>query len=361
MKRLLRIVFRSVLFGAVLVPCATIGLYYYQTGPRWVTTDNAYVKSQIVAVSADVDGRVVKVLATNNRLVSKGELLFELEPAPFQLSVAGADAELASVNQKINSFKASYHLGQLENVEAEERLRFSKMQYERHDKLNNEGTGTRVLLDEAKHQFEMAKVHVDVMRQRNAMALTELTGNPDLPAAQHPLYLKAKAMRDHAIRALGRTVIYAPAAGYLTNVNLQPGEYVEAGVPVFSLVLADLPWVEANLKEIQLTHVREGQRVVLEVAAYPDMTWNGIVGSISHATGAEFSLLPPQNATGNWVKVVQRIPVRLEIEANPAAPPLRVGMTVTVRIDTEQKRVLYPLLETVLRSASAMGIGANDK
>ena len=361
MKRVLRILIRTVLLSAVLVAGVPVGLHYYQVGPRWITTNNSYVKLQMIAVSADVDGRVESVVAANNRFVSQGDLLFQVETEPFQIAVASADAELAKIDQRVNSYKANYRLGQLKNREAEEQVRFRKVQYERQEKLNNEGTGSRVQLDEARHQLAMAKARVKVTRQRNTMALTELTGDPDLPTEQHPLYLKAKATRDQAIWALDRTAIHAPAAGYLSNVNLEPGEYVEAGEPVFSLVVAGLPWVEANLKEIQLTNVRVGQRAILEVDAYPDMTWNAVVSSISHATGAEFALLPPQNATGNWVKVVQRIPVRLQVEVNPAAPPLRTGMTVAVRIDTEQERVLYPFLEDVLRSASAMRIGFKNK
>ena len=361
MKRLLRVLIRSLLLGVVLLTAVPFGLHYYQEGPRWVTTENAYVQSQMVAVSADVDGRVVKVLAENNRFVSQGELLFELEPESFEIAVASADAELATVDQRVSAFKANYRLGQLESQEAEERLRFLNVQYERHDKLNSEGTGTRIQLDESKHQLEMAKAHVEVMHQRNTMALTELTGDPDLPTEQHPLYLKAKAMRDKATRALDKTAIYAPASGYLTNVKLEPGEYVEAGEPVFALVMAESPWVEANLKEIQLTNVRVGQRATLIVAAYPEVTWRATVSSISHATGAEFALLPPQNATGNWVKVVQRIPVRLQVEVNSDAPQLRTGMTVAVRIDTEQERVLYPFLADVLRSASAMAVNIKDR
>ncbi len=351
---------RTVLLSAVLVAGVPVGLHYYQVGPRWVTTDNAYVKSRMIVVSADVDGRVAKVMVTNNQFVSQGDLLFELEREPFEIDLASADAELAKVEQQVDHYKVAYRLGQLEIKESEEQVRFYKGEYERHKSLS--GTGTKAQLDQALHDVEMAKVKVTVMRQKSAMALTDLAGDPNLPSVAHPLDLKAKAMRALATRALDRTAIYAPAAGYLTNVELEPGEYVEAGEPVFSLVgVEPPPWVEANLKEIQLTNVRVGQRATLVVAAYPDMIWNAVVSSISHATGAEFALLPPQNATGNWVKVVQRIPVRLQVKVNPDAPPLRTGMTVAVQIDTEQERVLYPFLEYVLNSASAMGIGTKDK
>ena len=234
-------------------------------------------------------------------------------------------------------------------------------EYERHQKLDNDGTGTKALLDQALHDVAMAKVKVSVMRQRSAMALTELTGDPQLPVNKHPLYLKAKAMRDRAQRDLNRTAVYAPAGGYVSNVSLEPGEYVEEGEPVFSLVVATKLWLEANLKESQLTNVRVGQTAIVEVDAYPDLEWQAIVASISRATGAEFALLPPQNATGNWVKVVQRIPVHLDVEPNPDAPPLRAGMTVTVSIDTGQERDVYALLEDLLGTATAMGLRATGE
>ena len=361
MKPLIRILVRSVLLSVTLVACAGFGLYWYQVGPKWVTTENAYIKTKMIAVSADVDGRVENVMVGNNQFVSKGELLFELERAPFEIELASSDAELAKIEQKIDHYKAAYRLGQLEIREAEEQVRFAKGEYERHKQLDKDGTGTKALLDQALHHVEMAKVKVSVMRQKSAMALTELAGDPDLRSDKHPLYLKAKAMRDRAQRDLTLTAVYAPAGGYVSNVSLEPGEYVEEGEPVFSLVAATKPWLEANLKESQLTNVRVGQTATVEVDAYPDLEWQARVASISHATGAEFALLPPQNATGNWVKVVQRIPVRLEVEPNPDAPPLRAGMTVTVSIDTGQERDVYALLEDLMGTATATGLPAKGE
>ena len=359
MKRLIRILVRSLLLSVALVACAGFGLYWYQVGPKWVSTENAYIKTKMIAVSADVDGRVAKVMVSNNQFVSQGDLLFELEREPFQIDLASSDAELAKVEQQIDHYKAAYRLGQLEINEAEEQVRFYTGEYERHKSLN--GTGTQAQLDQALHNLEMAKVKVTVMRQKSAMTLTELTGDPNLPSFEHPLYLKAKAMRDRAQRDLNRTAVFAPASGYVSNVSLEPGEYVEEGEPVFSLVSSDKPWLEANLKESQLTNVRVGQSATVEVDAYPDLEWQATISSISHATGAQFALLPPQNATGNWVKVVQRIPVRLEIEPNPDAPPLRAGMTVSVSIDTGQERDVYALLEDLMGTATAMGLRAKDE
>ena len=358
MKRIVLILFRSLLLSVFLVVCAGFGLYWYQVGPKWVTTENAYVKTKMIAVSADVDGRVAKVMVANNQFVAQGELLFELEREPFEIDLASTDAELAKIAQQIDHYKATYRLGQLEILQAQEQVRFYQGEYERHNQMN--GTGTKAQLAQALHEVEMAKVKVSVMRQKSAMALTELAGDPDLVPEKHPLYLKAQAMHDRAERDLTLTAIYAPAAGYLSNMSLEPGEYVEEGEPVFSLVVASQPWLEANLKETQLTYVRVGQSATVEVDAYPDFEWQATVASISHATGAEFALLPPQNATGNWVKVVQRIPVRLEVEPNQEAPKLRAGMTVTVSIDTGRERDVYALLENLMGPARAMGLGAKE-
>ena len=359
MNRLLRILIRAVLLSVVVVACAGFGLHWYQVGPKWVSTENAYVKSKMIAISSDVDGRVDKVMVANNQFVSQGELLFELEREPFEIELASSDADLTNIEQRIDQYKAIYRLAQLEILRAQEQVHFYQSEYERHNKLD--GTHTKAQQDQAKHHVEMAKVKVSLMRQKSSMALTDLAGDPDLSPSDHPLYLKAKAIRDHAKRDLAHTHVYAPTSGYLSNVNLEPGEYIEAGEPIFSLISSTRPWVEANLKESQLTHVRVGQSATIEIDAYPDFEWRATIDSISHATGAEFALLPPQNATGNWVKVVQRIPVRLHVETNAQAPTLRAGMTATVSIDTEQERDVFGLLGDIMGSATAMGVPAKNE
>ena len=358
MKKLIRILIRSVVLSVVLVVCAGFGLHWYQVGPKWVSTENAYVKTKMIAISADVDGRVDDVMVANNQFVSEGQLLFEIESEPFEIELASKDAELNSIEQRINNFKAVYKLAQLETLEAEEKVRFYESEYQRHNKLD--GTHTKAQQDQARHNVEMAKVKVSLMRQKSAMALTDLGGDPDLPLDKHPLYLKAKAVRDRAERDLGLTSVFSPSSGYLSNVNLEPGEFVESGEPIFSLISATPPWIEANLKESQLTHIQVGQSATIEIDAYPDFEWQATISSISRATGAEFALLPPQNATGNWVKVVQRIPVRLAVESNPLAPALRAGMTATVSIDTEQERDVLGLLDDIMGSATAMGSQAKS-
>ena len=300
MNKIYRMLFRTVALATVLTAGIGAGLYWYQVSGRWITTENAYIKAQMIAVSTDVDGRVARILIRNNQHVNQGDLLFELDRDQYDIALAGARAELAKARQQVNAYNAQYRLGLLETQEAEERVRFFKVKFDRYKKLKVDGTGTLSQLEEAEHNLQMAHAQVEVMKQRNTMALVDLGGDASIPAERHPLFLKAKAARDQAERDLRRTHIAAPASGYLTNVNLEAGEYVESGEPVFSLVMTRQPWVEANIKESQLTNITVGQRAKIVIDAYPGTLFDSTVESISPATGAVFALLPPQNATGNW-------------------------------------------------------------
>ena len=306
------------------------------------------MKADIINISPDIDGRVARVLVSDNQPVDDGQLLFEIDPEPYEIALAAAEAEIAAVRQRVASLRAHYREGELEVAAADERIRFLTIEYERQQQLESKGIGARARLEEAEHDLAMARRRIDVLREQNAMVLAELGGSPAAPVERHPLYLQAQARRDRAALELSYTTIHAPAAGSLSNVALEVGEYVEAGEPVFALVASDTPWIEVNLKEIHLAHVAVGQRATVVVDAYPDLVWNATVDSISPATGAEFALLPPQTATGNWVKVVQRVPVRLVLAKTLDPSILRAGMTVTVSIDTERERDLAAMVEGVL-------------
>ncbi len=178
--------------------------------------------------------------------------------------------------------------------------------------------------------------------------LANLGGKRDLAAEDHPRFRLVDAERAKVALDLERATVWAAASGRIANLDLQAGEYVKEGAPVFSLIADVAPWIEANLKETQLTHVREGQSVTISVDAYPDERWQGTVSGVSAGTGAVFSLLPAQNATGNWVKVVQRIPVRIAIFPRPEAPQLRAGMSATVEIDSGHERALPGVVNSAL-------------
>jgi len=339
---------RALLLVLVPLGAAGAGLYAYATGGRYVVTENAYVKANLVAVSADVSGRVVWVGVADNQSVAEGEPLFQIDPVPFEIALAGAEAQLAVVRTELESLKADYREAQAAMAEAAEGARFLELQYERQKQLRARGVGTEAKFDTAQHKLESARQRAAMIGERAAKVLASLGGVADLKPRRHPRYLRIKAERDQAVLDLERAQVLAPAAGVVSNMKLQPGEYVEAGAPVFSVIEAAPLWIEANLKETQLTHVRVGQPATLVVDAYPDVTWGAEVASISPATGAEFALLPPQNATGNWVKVVQRVPVHLVIAESAGAPRLRAGMTVRVSIDSGRERDLGALVQQAL-------------
>ena len=338
---------RAAILGAV--PLLALGgtAWVYLHGGRYVTSENAYVKTEIINVSPVIDGRVVRVLIADNQIVEVGELLFEIDPAPYVIALAAAEAELASVRQRVEGLRAHYRQGEREIAAQKERIRYLTLEFKRQEKLKAKGIGSGAKFEAAEHGLAMARQRIEALREQNRMVLADLGGDASLPIEQHPLYLQAMATRDRAAFDLSHSAVRAPVAGVLSNVALEPGEYVEAGDAVFALVATGAPWIEVNLKETHLTHVQVGQKVTVVVDAYPDETWSARVESISPATGAEFSLLPPQNATGNWVKVVQRVPLRLVFDDGRDTSRLRAGMTVMVSIDTERERDLASLIRGV--------------
>ena len=252
------------------------------------------------------------------------------------------------MRQRLDALAAQYRQGLAEIAAAEENIRYLKLEYERQQSLEADGIGARTKLEEAEHELAMARRDVDMLTEQNLMVLAEMGGSADLPAEAHPLYLAALAARDRAALDLAHTLVAAPIGGTLSQVGLEAGEYIEAGDPVFALVATGAPWIEVNLKEVDLTYIRQGQPATVVVDAYPDETWRATVAGISPATGAEFALLPPQNATGNWVKVVQRVPLRLDLEPDHDLARLRSGMTVEVSIDTGRARDLGAVVQGVL-------------
>ena len=319
---------------------ALVALRMYAAGGRFISTENAYLKANIVAVSADVSGRVVSVKVEDNQRVTPGQPLFTIDPLPFRIAVAETDAELEVIRRDFSQLRFNVREAQAEAAEARERQRFLRQQFERQKKLRARGMGSEEDYDQALHELRLGEESLVKLDQRVARSLAALGGDPDLPVEKHPAFRRAMAIREQANVDLSRTVVSAPATGIISNMKLQVGEYVKEGTPVFSLIESAPIWVEANLKETELTNIKPGQTATVVVDAYPDHEWRATVDSIAPATGAEFALLPPQNATGNWVKVVQRLPVSLRLEHTDDEPVLRAGMTATVSIDTEKARGL---------------------
>ncbi len=329
----------------VLVPLLMIaaGTAWYALTGRYVTTENAYVKAHVIAVSTDIDGRVVEVFVRNDKRVKAGDLLFRLDPDPHWLHLQIADAKIEAVRNAIDAMRAEYRQIEAEIAEGGASVRYYEREAERQRSLAKSGAGTAAKLDEAEFELVAAREKLRGLREKIRKVLAELGGDPVRAAELHPRYLEALAERNMAELQLGYTNVRAPADGIATQVHLEPGEWLEAGKPAFGLIEIDETWVVANLKETELTHVREGQQVEVAVDAYPGVTWKAHITSIAPATGAEFAVLPPQNASGNWVKVVQRVPVRIDLEQTADQPPLRAGMTASISIDTGQERALLTL------------------
>lgn len=338
------------LFLLVVVPLVAIivAVVLYLRGGRYISTENAYVKSNVVAISSDVNGRAVEVLVKENQLVSKGDVLFRLDANPLKLDVKQAQVQMDVARADIEALRAEHSEALVSVTEANARVEYLWREFERQKSLKKQGLGGGQAHDEARFELRAAQQRVTVLKERTRKSLATFNGNPDLPVEEHPAYLSASVAYEMAMSQLGKASIVAPANGIVSNVQLQVGEFVEAGTAVFSLIENSHVWVEANLKETQLTYIKEGQKAKLKVDAYPDVEWQATVASIAPATGAEFTLLPPQNATGNWVKVVQRVPVNLLVEAAEDSPVLRAGMTVSVRIDTEHQRQMPAFIDNLV-------------
>jgi membrane fusion protein (multidrug efflux system) len=334
---------RALLLVVLPLVAAIAGLSWYAMSGRYVSTENAYVKADIVAITPQVDGRVVAVEVKDNSLVRAGEVLFRIDPEPFQIALDMAEAKLLTVRQDIEASRAEFRQIQAEIDEASARVDFFAQQARRQRELEERGIAAQVRLEEAELELQAARQRLSALREKLRTVLARLGGDPESAAELHPAWREAEAARDMAALDLAYATLHAPADGIVSRMRLEPGEWVEAGEPAFTIVRTDTAYIEANLKETQLEHIAPGHNVRIEVDAYPGQVWQGEVASISPATGAEFAVIPPQNATGNWVKVVQRLPVRIAVDGADGRPPLRAGMTVTVSIDTEREPQLAKL------------------
>jgi membrane fusion protein, multidrug efflux system len=337
-KRSLRL--RLFILGPVVL-LALAAVLYFNSG-RYIETDNAYLKANKVTISPQVAGPITAVAVKENQQVAQGAELFRIDDQPYRIALERSDAQLRTVQAEIEGLKASYRQKQEQLKMAQTNVNFAARELTRQTQLAKQRLTSQVKLDEAQHNSDGARDQMAVIAQELAQTLTQLTGNADIPVKKHPRYLEAEASRGSAELNLQHTIVRAPFAGITSKVP-QLGQYVAAGGAVMSVIATTEKWVEANFMETDLTHVRAGQPVKIHLDTYPNHAWSGSVQSISQATGAEFSVLPPQNATGNWVKVVQRIPVRIALDLKADDPPLRVGMTAAVKIDTGSHHTLHSL------------------
>jgi membrane fusion protein (multidrug efflux system) len=328
------------------------GIYLYVTGGWYESTDDAYVQTARVAISTNVAGRVRELAVRDNQPVRKHEVLFRLDEEPFRIAVEEARAQLASVRLQIDTLKANYRQRMAEVKSAQETLAFQQHEFERQQRLVASGISSQLQLDRSRHALDDARSQLAADQQQIGAAVASLGGDPNIAPERHPLVQQAQAALDRAALNLSYTVIYAPGDGVVTRVdNLQVGSYIAASAPVFALVLNDDVWVEANFKENQLARMRVGQPVRVEIDSYPGRTFEGRVASLSPGTGSQFSVLPAENATGNWVKVVQRLPVRVELLQRDAAHPLQSGLSATVRVDTRDPDRVRPAKDAIAVAA----------
>ena len=334
----------------VLGPLAVllVGSYVYMNSGRHVTTDDAYVKASTVAISAQVAGPIAQVRVAENEHVREGDVLFEIDDDTYRVAVDRARAQLETVHSMLLGVAASYQQ-QVEQLKlARTKAAFNKREYERKQSLLKRHLASESDVDTARNDYEVAEQQIPIIEQALAQLRAQLGGNANLKPEDHSAYRTVRAALESAELDLEHTVVRAPFDGIASKVP-EPGAYVTPGSPVMGLVSDKSIWVEANYKETELTHVAPGQSVEIRIDTYPGQTWHGKVQSIAQATGAEFSVIPAQNASGNWVKVTQRIPVRIALDIGAGDPPLRAGMSAVIDIDTRYVRTSPSLLSFLVR------------
>jgi membrane fusion protein (multidrug efflux system) len=338
---------RRVLLLVVLPLAALIaGFGFYLNGGRYVTTDDAYIGAQKVLITPDISGKIERVVVKEGQHVNQGDVLVEIDPVPYRLAESQAKATLAQARTTYNNLVSNLKIyGQMGDL-MQQSVQLKQRDVDRKSTLAKSNFGSQLDLDNAANATVTAKAESAFVQQQIASAKNQLLGDPDLPLEQFPPYFQAKAALAQAERNLDHTVMRAPMAGIATQVEqIQLGRFVVAGTPVFSVIDTSKPWVDANLKESDFTYVAVGQQVDIEVDAFPNHVFKGTIGSLSPGTGAQFAILPPQNATGNFVKVVQRVPVRIYFDSHDKyVEKLKAGMSAYTTIDTGHRRSLTALL-----------------
>ena len=330
---------RRLLMFALLPVVVVVGGYFYATGGAVMSTDNAYVQADMVGLSTDVSGIVREVSVHDNQKVAKGDLLFKLDDLQFRLALDRAEAQIGNTRNDLLALQASYRNMETQVEQAKADVDFNTVNFKRQEQLLANNFTPKATFDAARNTLQGSQQKLASLQQQLTGIAANLNGDPDAPIENHPRYKDAVATRDEAARQLAHTVVRAPFAGIVTNVpSLQPGQYLAAAAVAFNIVSTDHVWVQASPKETELTYVKPGQKVTVDVDTYPGERWAGTVDSISPASASSFSLLPAENTSGNWVKVVQRIPMRILVNNAPGKPPLRVGMSVEMNVDTGHAR-----------------------
>jgi len=345
-----RLLWRRVLMAGGIIVVAVGGLAFWLTGGRYVSTDDAYIEANKLLVSSDVSGTVAEVDVKEGQAVRAGDVLFRLDPKQFQIALEQAQSRLAGTALTMQSMELDYRR-MLSDIDAQRaQVQLAQTTYDRQAALLKIGGTAQQNVEQANAALQTAKAQSGALERQAEVQLAKLGGRVGLPLANHPEYLQAKAARDEAQRQLEHTVVKAPFDGTVTQVSaLQPGAMIVSSMAAFmptsavALVGDSTKWVQANLKETDLTYVHPGQPVTITIDTFPGRSWHGTLFAIAPATGAQFSVLPSQNSSGNWVKVVQRLPVRITFDTNEDTSMVRAGMSANVEIDTSHKRRLSDL------------------
>src|SRR3954468_868628 len=343
---------RLILLVVIPLIALAVGSYFYLMSGRYISTDNAYVGAQKVLITPDISGKIARVTVAEGQRVNAGDALLEIDPEPFRIAVTQAEARLAGVHTEFQNLKINLASTTRRIQFARETVDLKQRDVDRKNTLLANRSGSQVDMDNALNAIVTAKTQLEMLEQQEQGIRNQLLGNPDLPIEKYPAYAQADAALAQAKRDLDHTVLRAPIAGMATQVaSIQLGRYVAAGTPVFSLIDDAKPWVDANPKETDITHLRVGQPVDITVDTFPGRKFRGVVGAVSPGTGAQFAILPPQNASGNWVKVVQRVPVRIEFAPGEDVRDLRSGMSVNVDIDTGRQNTVLSSLRVTSKAA----------
>ncbi len=333
-------------FLIVVVPLAALalGLLWWLTGGRYVSTDNAYVGADKVLITPQVTGAIVAVHVVEGQRVAVGDPLFDIDPAPYRTALALAQGRLAAAKVEFANLRAAYASNEDQIKMGQQAVDLRQADYDRKTSLVRSRAGTQADVDTSNAALVQARQILEFVREQQEATKVKLGGGLDASIETFPDYMQAEAQAEDAERNLNNTHVTAPIAGEATQVDqIELGRVAPAGQPVFAIVATTGLWVEGNPKESDLTYVRSGQRATVTIDAFPGREWRGRISSIAPGTGAQFAILPPQNASGNWVKVVQRVPLRFAFDADQDVANLRAGMSAILAIDTERKRTLSGL------------------
>jgi membrane fusion protein, multidrug efflux system len=334
---------RRVLLVALPLAVLLASVFVYMKGGRYVETDNAYVQSDMTRINAEVSGATQFIAVRENEKVSKGQLLFSIDATPFKVAEAKAQAQLQQVRLNILEQKAAYEEKKAEIKQAENQFAFNQREAKRQANLLKQKFISDAQFDQARQAAVVSELSITTLKKDLFRLKEALGGDPSAPLEGHPSYQAAQAALDQARIDLAHTEVRAPASGVVAKVP-NSGEYISAGSTAMVLVSDEQQWIAANFTEKDLTYVQPGQEVEIEVDAYPGVTLHGKVESISPATGSEFSVIPAENATGNWVKIAQRLSVKILVDMGQSTPALRTGFSSNVTIDTEHQRRLFGLV-----------------